>query len=748
MTRPIGATPQEWAGLAVTLGLEADLLPVVSNRARSVSAQSQLHANPDQVGKVPSILNQRGEIAGMPGWSKHITTERDIARWAKEPDLGICVIGRTLKGIDIDVADPAKAQHVRSLFEMLLGKLPARTRGNSGKCLLAVRLPVFMPKWKFEVDGGVVEILGDNQQFIAVGTHPSGVRYEWAQGLPAAVPEVSAAELQDAVLAVYAARGVQGTLKQGREVLAGTRARHAVDAEDDAVEYLWGGGWVREEQVDGSLYVVCPWQHEHTDGAAGAPSATIFYPAGVGADKRGFKCLHAHCEGRTNREFLAKTGFTAAEVADEFEDVAPAVRPDSTNLPRHRKPFVTDAEWPNWSRDKKGGIVSSHTSIGQAIARPDICGAQLAYDEFKAETMIEWVDAQGTWRPMSNTDCYKLCMRLESVGFVAPKDAMVDRAVAYVARANSFDSARDWLFAQTWDGVSRCETFFIDCWGVPDTPYARAVGRYLWSAMAGRVELPGCKADMTPVLISPEQGLRKTAGVMAMAPEPDAFVELDMDQPDKELSYKIRGKLIGELGEMRGMSGREQEGIKQWLSRPFEEFREVFQPRMTKFQRRVVFVGTGNREGILVDETGNRRWLPMVVSKVDDARIARERDQLWAEGRILFCANGHMPEWQDAQDLAPVEHERFMEDDDWVEVIKTWVEADGMDGEEGPKRGDSPLRGVDIMVGALGMAPASIKPADQKRMGRAMRTLGFVAQAVRVKGEVTKRWIRKTQKFC
>lgn len=748
MSRPIGATPQEWAGLAVTLGLEADLLPVVSNRARPVSQQSQLHANPDQVGKVPSVLNQRGEIAGMPGWSKHITTERDIARWAKEPDLGICIIGRTLKGIDIDVGDPAKAQRVRDLFEMLLGELPARTRGNSGKCLLAVRLPIFMPKWKFEVDGGVVEILGDNQQFIAVGTHPSGVRYEWVQGLPASVPEVSAAELQDAALAVYAALGVQGTLKQGREVLAGTRARHAVDAEDDAVEYLWGGGWVREEQVDGSLYVVCPWQHEHTDGAAGAPSATIFYPAGVGADKRGFKCLHAHCEGRTNREFLAKTGFTAAEVADEFEDVAPAAPVQLAPAMRHMKPWVSDVEHPARKNDS-GKIESTAVHVAAYLDRPDLCGARIAFDEFRAAIMIEWEHAQGAWRPLRDTDYFKLRQQLERRGFTRPGTDIIREAVAAVAEGNTFDSAIAWLTGLEWDGVERCETFFSDMFGVVETPFSRAVGLYTWSALAGRVLRPGCKVDMVPTLIG-AQGLRKTGGVGAMSPSDETFVELSLDTKEDDLARLMRGKLVGELGEMKGLSAKDKEGVKQWITRPVEEWTPKYKEFTVRVPRRLVLFGTGNMAEFLDDETGNRRWLPMdVVGEIDIARIEAERDQLWAEGRRLFCNAGHEVLWRGAHQLASAEHGRFTTYDELQAPIAAWLAQDGMDGADGPSRGSGTFRVFDVMTSALGYGPDRMDKSTQMRVAKILQGLGYEKTRASIDGVQQKVWKRKsTNDFC
>lgn len=742
MSAPLGATPAQWQAW-LKLGLLPDLLPVVADPSVPVSPDSKIA----DVGKVPSRVNGSGHAVGIPKWTQHRTTAAQVAAWNQDPRLGVCIVCRQVKAIDIDVPDRDLAAHVREIMELTLGvQLPARGRANSGKCLLLVRCAEPTARWRFTLpeDLGLVELLGESQQFIASSTHPSGARYEWEGGaVPAELPEVSLAELHGAMQAAAQALGCADSMTRGRAALAGATPRRRADSEDHAlVDYLWEHGWVRTEHADGVLDVRCPWQDQHTDGAAGSDSSTTFYPAGVGSERRGFKCLHAHCEARTNFDFVRAVGFEALEVASEFEVVPVVQAPPKTRGVYQPLPFVSEVPLPNWDKDKAGRVVPSSTSIAEALARPDVCGARIAYDEFKAQPLIEWHHAQGAWRPVTDTDNYELCVQLERRGFKMPSDKLVERAINYVADQNRFDSARDWLNGLQWDGVPRVERFFVDCWGAADTPYSRAVARYTWTALAGRVMHPGCKADMVPVLVG-GQGVRKTSGVMAMCPTDDAFVELDFSIGDKELAYKIRGKLIAELGEMRGVSGREAEANKQWISRPFEEWREVFMKRPTRFYRRLLVIGTGNREGILEDETGNRRWLPMAVSQVDDARILRERDQLWAEGRALFCANGHTPEWEAAQTLAGAEHADFKVEDVWEDVIAAWLETDAMDQTDGVRRGDQPFRTVDVLVGALGCRPDAVKRADQLRAAKALSNLGFSAKAMRIDGKVVKRWVRK-----
>lgn len=718
--KPWGATPQDWAHFADKLRLEDDLLPVVSNPKAKISERSKMR----DLGKTPSRYDGKGEVVGIPAWTQHVTTSGDLKRWVRHSDYGICVQTRSVRAIDIDIADPAAAAKVRDLIELGLGALPRRARTGTGKCLLALRMPGDFAKRIIRTEHGLIEFLATGQQFIAVGTHPSGARYEWVDadgviGLPDAIPEVTPAEFE----VLWQALVEQFALPDGdtrvRNGIMPSRPRTATDLDDTTVAWLRENGWVREFDHSGRVDIRCPWEHEHTTDSG--PSATSYFPAGVGGFEQGhFRCLHAHCAGRTDGDFLEALGL----VADEFAVVEAQAGPGEV------------APLPAFTRDKQGRIEAALNNVLAALTRPDLTGVQVAWDDFKGCAMIA---DDGAWRRVTDADYTRLRSMLEARSFKPIGRELMRDAVQLHALNHRFDSAKQWAATLSWDGVPRVETFLHDYFGVKDTPYHRAVSLYIWTALAGRVIEPGCKADMTPVLIG-AQGAGKTSAVMALSPTPDAFVEVDLTRKDDDISRMLCGRLVGEIAELKGLHGRDAEHIKAFISRTHEEWIEKWQTTPTKFPRRLMMFGTGNNREFLDDETGERRWLPVRVGEVDVVAIGAVRDQLWAEGIALFEMGGVA--WSDAQHLAHEQHHHFKVTDPWQDAVEDWLERDAMDdADSAKKRKHAPIRTLDVLVSAIGLRLDSIQKREEMRIGRVLTKLGYTRKQVWLDGRNQKVWV-------
>jgi RecA-family ATPase len=298
-----GASPDDWFHMTVILGLAEDLLPVVSNPNATISEYSKI----SDLGKTPSLYNRDGKVVGFSQWTRNRSTDADITRWEAVRDYGICIQTREVRGLDVDITDADESAAVWAAIQRLAGALPRRTRANSPKFLCALRLPGEVGYRRVKTKGGVIEFLAHGKQFIAVGTHPSGLRYEWEAGLPDDIPTLSADEFEALWSSLVAEFGIEDPT-----VLRATRTGEGGEAvHDDVTEYLEANGWVKDIDRVGKVHITCPWEDQHT---SQSETSTSYMPPGLGQFERGhFACLHAHCRGRSDDEFLDAVGYRAAD---------------------------------------------------------------------------------------------------------------------------------------------------------------------------------------------------------------------------------------------------------------------------------------------------------------------------------------------------------------------------------------------------------------------------------------------------
>lgn len=205
---------------------------------------------------------------------------------------------------------------------------------------------------------------------------------------------------------------------------------------------------------------------------------------------------------------------------------------------------------------------------------------------------------------------------------------------------------------------------------------------------------------------------------------------------DDDLARRLRGVLVGELGELRGIGSREADAIKQWISRTHEEWTPKFQEYKTTFARRCVFFGTSNNDQALVDDgAGLRRWLPMHVGQTDLAALEADREQLWAEARERFLESGVA--WEQADRLAAQARADSTNVDPWLEPVRQWLlghDFEDADTGEVQPRYMGALITTDVAAGALGIPAKNCGPVEQRRIGQVLRVLGARPVTVRVGG--------------
>jgi len=415
-------------------------------------------------------------------------------------------------------------------------------------------------------------------------------------------------------------------------------------------------------------------------------------------------------------------------IEDDFEAIVPA---PGEAPPRSR---------PGFRRNKNGEILAVIENVVKGLADTHESGVHIRFDEFRAEIMLA---QQGTedWRGFTDADYTRLQIRLEQQGFKKLTKEMMRDGVWLVADDNRFDSAVQWLRALEWDGTPRIENFLRDYMGVVDSEYVRAVSRYMWTALAGRVLSPGCEAPMAPVFVG-KQGAGKTRAVKALAPAIDFYSELNLAERDAEASRRMRGRLVLELGELRGLHTRDAESIKAFISRTHEEWRTLYKEFNTHFARRFVFFGTTNQEEFLGDETGERRWLPICVGVCDPEAIARDCLQLWAEACVVYDLTDI--DWRDAERLAVHVHAAHKVSDAWTPIVETWLDTPGdFEDETTTPRTRNFLRANDVLIDALRFEAKSITKREEIRIGKVLQVLGYVRERRMIGKQQVRVWVQQ-----
>lgn len=736
-----GAAPEDWDYFAVLLGVSADLLPVVSNPKAEISPDS----NMKDLGKTPSRYNRSGKVAGIKGWAQHIATETDIARWSKEPDYGICIQTRYARAIDVDVADAALATRIRNFIEDELSMaLPRRYRSNSGKFLLAFRLPGEYTKRRFKVQGGVIEFLATGQQFIAVGEHfnrdgASGARYQWDGGLPDDFPELGA-DLFERLWAALVAQFAIEEVKPERERTEVT----APAAPTDQVTLVSALAAIPNDgeglMYDDWLAVVMAMHYETAASDDGLEITRAWSARSAKHSDDELELEWGRIKGASHSGKVV-TGRSILHMAREHGWAEPVEQDFDVIKPKAGEPG--DKVLPSFARNKNGEILVTMDNMVKAIERPDICGLQVGYDQFRDEIMYS-EDGGQNWVSFKDADYSRIRIALERVGFKPPSKEITRDAVMLVADRNAFDSAQLWLNGLLWDGVPRVEGFLHNYMGVNESAYSKAVARYIWTALAGRVMEPGCKADMAVILVG-KQGVRKSSGVAAIAPAREFFTEISFGEKEDDLSRKMRGRLVAELAELKGLHTRDSETIKAWMTRQYEDWTPKYREFNTIFPRRLLCLGTTNQDEFLADATGNRRWLPARVGGVVDVdAIIRDRLQLWAEARELWQARADAKgkdngvDFEEAEKLAALEHDAYMMSDSWEPVIEAWLnEADPITDEKPSER--EFLQVHEVLEGALRQDAKNCKRVEEMRIGAVLRTLGYTRKRMRVSGRLA--WV-------
>lgn len=618
-------------------------------------------------GYQPIPLNGKAPI--IAGWQKVSIGDAQVDEWAQqysEANVGI----RTGQGesaiyaFDLDIYDPDVVLKVEESVIKTFGKTIKRI-GQFPKVMLLYRGKPGASKIQMRWEGGHgIEILGDGQQFVAYGIHPDTKRpYEW---IGDSLDETDISELPEVDMEKVSDWVNNVAPKLVPWLIESKTSSQAAEASHDVLDNLNLG--LTEAQIRVYMDKLDPdahhddWRrygaalHHETHGSELGKQIWLEYCRkgtnyGDGSKKAGSDANSLAEWGRFNVN-KDKKPYRFHSVVKLLNSAHPEVKIEARKVAPE-----------TYTRDDHGHIHKTLKNIS-IFLKP----FQLRFDTFRDAFMIVM---DGKVRPLEDEDFARLQVLAEQEGFKIIGHDIIRQHVMRECKDNKYDSGVEWAQSLSWDGVPRCETLFSTYFGAEDTEYTRAAAMYITSAMGGRLmEVDGCKADAAIVIVG-LQGAGKTETVKAIAPNLDTFVELNMRNRDDNLSRSMRGKLVGELAELRGIKSAEAEDIKAWVSRIKEEWIPKFKEFAGFFTRRLTLWGTTNEREFLNDYTGNRRWIPITAGKCSPAKMRADHLQIWAEAIAIYKTYGVM--WEQVDKLVGEIHAKHYDEDPLIEDLRNYL---------------------------------------------------------------------------
>jgi predicted P-loop ATPase len=366
------------------------------------------------------------------------------------------------------------------------------------------------------------------------------------------------------------------------------------------------------------------------------------------------------------------------------------------------------------AKGRDGGYAGNLYNCMLALEQsPELAGV-VGFDEFanrlEALKPTPWdKDAPRRWSDRDDVELQRWLQRQQ-----IPVQGLNTVGDAVRAAALRFDPLRDYLSSLRWDGTERLTGWLTTYMGAPESAFVNAVSRaWCISAVARGLE-PGCQADHVLTLEGPQGAGKSTAARILGGPFTQEHLS---DLGNKDAVAELAGSWIVEISELAAMGKSEAESIKAFISRRVDRYRPSYGRHVVEQLRRCVFLATTNEDRYLRDTTGNRRFWPVSVERLDVDALTRDRDQLWAEAVTAYHAGEpwHLTD-VDTVSLAETEQALRVEIDPWADVIAPH------------------LYGRDITTSRALLDVLNV-PEDRragghaKRLGGIMRQLGWGAPA-------------------
>lgn len=227
-------------------------------------------------------------------------------------------------------------------------------------------------------------------------------------------------------------------------------------------------------------------------------------------------------------------------------------------------------------------------------------------------------------------------------GHTTFKDKLVRDALVLAARANSYNPIITYfdICYQHWDRKERLTNFFPDYLGVEKSAFTEWVTKLFFVGAVAKAYNPKIKFDQVLDLVG-GQGAGKTTLTKRISPLGYYTDDFNTFTKKDDLS-KTRDALIINDDEMTATNKTSFEELKKFCSKQEFRYRLPYGRGIEVFPRQFVIVRTTNERYYLKDQTGNRRFMPLLCD-IDKQKYHPVTDltdnlvkQLWGEAVYLY----------------------------------------------------------------------------------------------------------------
>lgn len=554
---------------------------------------------------------------------------------------------------------------------------------------------------------------------IAPSSHKSGKEYSWDAGhdpLETPIAMAPAWLMGDADMVGMPRPKWNGT--SARETLIG--------------EAFFQAGMLGVPLGEGKFAVRCPQFEKHTDGRGdGKDSSTCIFPPLDGTHFGSFRCQHqSACSNLKWNDVLNALPGPAVAVAKMKYPLKPQIveaGPAAVAVPPPNNEVLQLFSYKNTATGSK--IKNDETNVGIMLQYDPKWQDLIKFDLFSNQVRFmrepPWhpddkpVIQKMVWEDEDVTRLMKYAQRNYDAEF---NDKTIYGAMRVAAKNRGVHPVRDWLKTLKWDGVKRVDTWTNRYLGAVDTDYHRKVGRWWLISAVARVMRQPCKADHA-LILEGKQGTLKSTALRTLAVQPEWFSDTPLDLGNKDAYLSLRGRWIVELAELDSLNRAEASRAKAFFSSPSDTYRTPYGREAEQVDRQCVFAGTVNLQNYLKDATGNRRYWPVKVGRIDISLLRSEVEQLWAEVYQLYLADERWwPETEEERELCTDEQDDRADVDAWTPVVSEWLRSDEA---SDLITSNGCITQTDVLGRALGLTKSQWDRIAQTRVANILLQLGW-----------------------